>query len=56
MASLIEMVNMQGTALKDLEVDVGVMREELQTMAQVDDANWKAATHSRRQSPTCKIA
>ena len=37
---------MQGIPLKDLEVDVGAMREELQTLAQVDDANQKVATQS----------
>ena len=35
---------MQGTVLKDLEVDVCAMQEELQTLAQVDDADQKAAT------------
>ena len=37
---------MQGIALKDLEVDVVAMREELQTLAQVDDADRKVATQS----------
>ena len=46
LAGLTETINMQGTVLKDLEVDVGTMREELQTLAQVDDANRKAATQS----------
>ena len=46
LVGLTEIVNMHGTALKDLEVDVGAMREELQMLAQVDDANWKVATQS----------
>ena len=37
---------MWGTALKDLEIDVGAMREELQKLGQVDDADWKAAKQS----------
>ena len=37
---------MQGTALKDLEIDVGTMREELKILGQVDDANRKAAKQS----------
>ena len=43
LAKLTETVNMQGTALKDLEIDVGTMREELKILGQVDDADWKAA-------------
>ena len=46
LAGLTEIVNMQGTALKDLEIDVGAMPEELQKLGQVDDANRKAATQS----------
>ena len=34
---------MQGIALKDLEIDVGTIREELNILGQVDDANRKAA-------------
>ena len=37
---------MQGIALKDLEIDVGTMREELQKLGQVDDADRKAAIQS----------
>ena len=43
MAKLTDTVNMQGAALKDLEIDVGTMREELKILGQVDDTNWKAA-------------
>ena len=32
--------------LKNLEVDVGAMQEELQKLGQVDDADWKAAIQS----------
>ena len=45
-AKLTETVNMQGAALKDLEIDVGTMREELQKLGQVDDADRKAAKQS----------
>ena len=37
---------MQGTALKDLEIDVGTMCEELKILGQVDDADQKAAKQS----------
>ena len=37
---------MQGTALKDLEIDIGTMREELKILGQVDDIDWKAAAQS----------
>ena len=39
LAGLTETVNMQGTALKDLEIDVGTMREELKILGQVDEAD-----------------
>ena len=32
--------------LKDLEIDVGTMHEELKILGQVDDADWKAAKQS----------
>ena len=32
--------------MKDLEIDVGAMREELQQLGQVDDADRKAAKQS----------
>ena len=35
--------NMQGIALKDLEIDVGTMHEELQKLGKVDDVDWKVA-------------
>ena len=37
---------MQRIVLKDLEIDVGAMHEELQKLSQVDDTNRKAATQS----------
>ena len=46
LAGLTDSVNVQGTALKDLEIDVGAMREELQKLGQVDDADRKAAKQS----------
>ena len=46
LAGLTEMVNKQGIALKDLEIDVGTMREELKILGQVDDADRKAAKQS----------
>ena len=30
---------MQGTALKDLEIDVGAIQEELRQLGQVDDSD-----------------
>ena len=46
MAGLTEIVNRQAAALHDLEIDVGTMREELQKLGQVDDADRKAARQS----------
>ena len=37
---------MQGIALKDLEIDVGTMSEDLKILGQVDDADRKAAKQS----------
>ena len=37
---------MQGTALKDLEIDFGTMQEELRHLGQVDDTNQKVAAQS----------
>ena len=37
---------MQGIALKDLEIDVGTMHEELKILGQVDDVDRKAAKQS----------
>ena len=37
---------MQATALKDLEINVGTMREDLKILGQVDDADRKAAKQS----------
>ena len=46
LAGLTDIVNMQGIALKDLEIDVDTMREELKISGQVDDADRKAAKQS----------
>ena len=46
LASLTKMVNMQGIALKDLEIDIGTMRKELKILGQVDDIDWKVAAQS----------
>ena len=46
MDGLTEIVNMQGIALKDLEIDIGTMQEELKILGQVDDADQKAAEQS----------
>ena len=46
LAGLTETVNRQGATLKDLEIDVGTMREELTILGQVDDVDWKAAKQS----------
>ena len=46
LAKLTDSVHMQGTTLKDLEIDVGTMREELKILGQVNDADRKAAKQS----------
>ena len=46
LAKLTDSVHMQGTALKDLEIDVGTMQEELKILGQVDEVDRKAAKQS----------
>ena len=44
LARLREKVSVQDVTLKDLELDVGSMREEIRQLDQVDDADWALAT------------
>ena len=46
LVKLTETINMRGTALKDLGIDVGTMHEELKILGQVDDSDRKAAKQS----------
>lgn len=51
---------MQGTALQDLEVDMGSLREELQRLNQVDAIDWtvvvqRLASYNTKWNPPCRI-